>query len=369
LRDVLAVRLLHSLARPRTRAACIPADTVLSLLLRSSPESCAHIRRNIGRVTRPRGRTFQSHPLHPRLHNRNRLQSTAAPSADRSSEMTRYRLRFLLQEFDLPPGITTLGRGLECNVTFDDPLVSRRHARIVVGEQGVRIEDTGSRNGVTVNGAVIRGPTPLRNSDRVRIGTQEFVFCELDPAAPAPASGRATGHLRLCASCGLAYPREMVSCPECEDNKQIDDDDTLTGDVSSEARGASSVQLLVEALERALALGRAGDAQRLVRRTTEQVAQLVAAGGTVNAEVLAALAAQATQLTVTSRDPTWALWALDIYCRTGQIPPVDVVERLAEVGKAAARHAAGEGGLTGSLRPLGIPAEPAPISVATSSER
>ena len=46
--------------------------------------------------------------------------------------MARYRLRFLLQEFDLPRGTTLIGRSSECQVTIEDPLVSRQHARILI---------------------------------------------------------------------------------------------------------------------------------------------------------------------------------------------------------------------------------------------
>jgi hypothetical protein len=92
----------------------------------------------------------------------------------------------------------------------------------------------------------------------------------------------------------------------------------------------------VEALDQALALGRVSDAQRLVRRTSEHIDQLVAVGGSVDAALLAALAGQAAELTTQSQDPAWALWALDVYRDTRQVPPVDLVEHLAEVGKAAA---------------------------------
>jgi hypothetical protein len=47
----------------------------------------------------------------------------------------RYRLRFLLQEFDLPAGQTLIGRGDDCHITVFDPAISRRHARIFVDDQ------------------------------------------------------------------------------------------------------------------------------------------------------------------------------------------------------------------------------------------
>ena len=239
----------------------------------------------------------------------------------------RYRLRFVLQELDLPQGGTIIGRSLDCHLTLEDPLVSRRHARIVVDETGARIEDMGSRNGVRVNGAPIRDPVVLRNGDRVRIGTQDFVFCCVD--AGGRAHSRTTGQLRLCASCRLPYPRELLACPNCEATEQTDDD-TLTGSGRSTAH-AWNVQLIVESLERALKLSRVADAERLVQRAITQIEEVITAGGSLDASALAALALQASATTLASGDPAWAHWVIEVYGRIRRVPPLDVIERLAEV--------------------------------------
>jgi FHA domain len=244
--------------------------------------------------------------------------------------LARYRLRFVLQEFDLPRGATLIGRSLECHLTIDDPLVSRLHARITVGDDGAQIEDLGSRNGVRVNGTPIRGLAPLRTGDRVRIGTQDLMFTCMEDTAPAHA--RTTGKLRLCVTCRCPYPREMVACPGCGATEQTDDE-TPTG-IGSDGQ-SWSVQLLVEALERALRLGRAMDAEGLLRRAAAQVDELVAAGTKVDADAVMALATQATKTALACNDPGWATWAIDILGRSRRIPPTLVVERFAEV---AARH-------------------------------
>jgi hypothetical protein len=241
--------------------------------------------------------------------------------------VARYRLRFVLQEFDLPRGTTLVGRSLDCHLTIEDPLVSRRHARIVVTDSGAHIEDLGSRNGVKVNGAPIHQPTALRNGDRLRIGTQELVFSRVDEAARA--HSRTTGQLRLCANCRQPYPREMLACPSCEATEQTDDE-TLTASGSNLSH-QWSMQLFVEALERALRLGRVPDAERLVRRASAQVEELLASGGRVEGAALAGLAIQAAATTQATGDPAWAVWALEIYGRCGKIPPRSVIERLIEV--------------------------------------
>ena len=257
--------------------------------------------------------------------------------------MARYRLRFLLQEFDLALGTTVIGRSLDCNLTIEDPLVSRQHARIAITGDEATVEDMSSRNGVRVNGVQIKGATPLRDGDRVRIGTQDFVFCRVDPAGRG--HSKTTGVLRLCAKCRLPYPREMLACPNCEATEQTDEE-TLSGSFGTENQTAWSVQLLVEALERALTLGRVSDAERIARRATAQVEELVAAGGVIDAKPLASLAVQAVATTLASNDPTWVLWVMDVYRRTSRVPPIEVVEPLAD---AAAKHA---GVVRGSLEEL-----------------
>ncbi len=260
----------------------------------------------------------------------------------------------------MPRGATVIGRSLDCNLTIEDPLVSRQHARIVIDDVGEHVEDMGSRNGVRVNGVQIKGPTPLADGDRVRIGTQDFVFCRVDPAGKA--HSKTTGVLRLCSKCHLPYPRESVSCPNCEATEQTDEE-TLSGTFGNESQTAWNVQLLVEALERALSLGRVQDAERIVRRATAQVEELVANGGAIDPKALAALAMQAASATTATNDPTWLLWVLDIYRRTDRVPPVEVVDR---VGDASAEHAGVvRGALEGLLRQLRVGA---PSAVPADAE-
>jgi hypothetical protein len=128
--------------------------------------------------------------------------------------MPRPRIRFQHQELDLPLGVTLIGRDPDCHVTLDDPLVSRKHARILVSTDRVVVEDLGSRNGVLLNGVSIRKPTPLRNADRMYVGTQCFVYCEVDEIPPSMPS-RPTAELGVCAICQVPYPVKAPACPAC----------------------------------------------------------------------------------------------------------------------------------------------------------
>ena len=87
------------------------------------------------------------------------------------------------------------------------------HAKILVGGDGVVVEDLGSRNGMKLNGRRITGTHPLADGDRIRIGTQELVFCVV--AANEGMVTRTTGFLRHCAACRLPYAAEAGTCPNC----------------------------------------------------------------------------------------------------------------------------------------------------------
>ena len=244
----------------------------------------------------------------------------------------RYRLRFLLQEFDLPQGLTIIGRSLDCNLSIEDPLVSRQHAQIVIDDSGARIEDMQSRNGVRVNGLVVRQPTPLQDGDRVRIGTHDLIFTHVIPGDRA--RSKTTGVLRLCASCRLPYPRELYACPHCEETEKTDDV-TLTEE-SEHHRAAWNVRLLLETLERALVLGRISDAERIARRASAQLDEAIASSQAVDAQAADTFAAKMVAMTLATGDPSWALRGLELYARTGWFPSAQVTEQLAEAAKAHA---------------------------------
>lgn len=129
----------------------------------------------------------------------------------RENRVARYRLRFLLQEFDLPRGATILGRSSDCHVTIEDPLVSRRHARIVLTGDHAVLYDLESRNGVKVNGQPVKHSIELVDGDRLRIGTQELVFCRVADMPESPS--KTTGFLRHCARCRMPYPKRQVLAP------------------------------------------------------------------------------------------------------------------------------------------------------------
>jgi hypothetical protein len=229
----------------------------------------------------------------------------------------RFRIRFLLQEIDLPQGDTVIGRSATCQVTIEDPLVSREHARIRIAGERATIEDLGSRNGVQVDGTSLKSVHLLRDGERVRIGTQELVFCAGAPTSAALGT-RTTGFTCHCSECGQAYPLELVECPACGSSDR-NEEDTLAGAPSS--AHAWGLDLAVDALRRAQSIGRADDIERILSHARLCIEQRIANGLSVERPMLDAVADAAASLAATRRDATWGKWLLSVYASLGGVPP------------------------------------------------
>ena len=223
--------------------------------------------------------------------------------------MARYRLRFLLQEFDIPRGETLLGRSAECHVTIEDPLVSRTHARINLEGEVATISDVSSRNGVKVNGAPIKDSVTLKDGDRIRIGTQELVFCRVEMVS---SRARTTGFLKHCGKCHLPYAQEAGSCPNCGGTEQVDED-TLSGRFGSGGQAAWSVQLLIEVVERALAGDRVDEAERMLRRAMALIEERAAMHEGIDPRQLSTVSEVALTIGETKGTRELAAWVLTIH--------------------------------------------------------
>ena len=78
--------------------------------------------------------------------------------------------------YRLDKPVIHIGRHNSNDVVVNDRRVSRYHAEIrLEGNQHV-LYDLGSLNGLGVNGAIVRGPAPLRNNDQIAVGNHDFIF-------------------------------------------------------------------------------------------------------------------------------------------------------------------------------------------------
>lgn len=238
-------------------------------------------------------------------------------SARRRSSLARYRLRFLLHEMDIPQGELLIGRSANCELTIDDPLVSRNHARLLIVGDEAFIEDAGSRNGIRVNGRTITGRTRLTDGARFRIGTQELVLRQVEEATVQAPRRRSTGFMIHCTSCGLPYSTEALECPNC--GKDHEDEPTTT------TEQAWSIELVAETMHRARSLGKSDTLERLL---VQARSVLESTSVTVDRRRLDQLADGAIRHATDSGDFDWARWALGLYSKRGMAPGPEVGQQL-----------------------------------------
>ena len=119
-------------------------------------------------------------------------------------------------------GEVVLGSGPDAAVRLGHPTVSRRHARLAVDEEVVRLEDLGSSNGTRLEGVGVEGTVVWRSGARAAFGTLEVrletVGAEEMTAAvlleTAPAPPEAAGLHRPTMSVGSLRAFALTALPE-----------------------------------------------------------------------------------------------------------------------------------------------------------
>ena len=65
----------------------------------------------------------------------------------------------------------TIGRDKPSNIRINDPLISKKHCRIILNNDGhFQIEDLGSTNSTYLNGKILKKATIMSYGDRIIIG-------------------------------------------------------------------------------------------------------------------------------------------------------------------------------------------------------
>jgi DNA-binding winged helix-turn-helix (wHTH) protein len=89
----------------------------------------------------------------------------------------RCRLTWSSRDFQLSEGEHVIGRDPAANVCLKASVVSRRHARIVVGHNGsARLEDLRSKNGTFVGATRLNEPHVLSDGEEIRVGDFTLTF-------------------------------------------------------------------------------------------------------------------------------------------------------------------------------------------------
>jgi DNA-binding winged helix-turn-helix (wHTH) protein len=101
---------------------------------------------------------------------------TVAGAPTSQGEVAAHWLIMRGRRIALHQGSNVVGRDPTAEVWLDASGVSRRHARIEVSNATVTLEDLGSKNGTTVDGALIDKPVTLNDGDQIGFGATPCVY-------------------------------------------------------------------------------------------------------------------------------------------------------------------------------------------------
>ncbi len=237
----------------------------------------------------------------------------------------RFRLRYLHHDLELSEGQFVVGRSAGCQLSLDDPLVSRRHALLVVARDSVTVEDLGSRNGVVVNGERIAGQRPVHAGDRILIGSQELTLLEGRESA-----GRETASLQM-------GKKTLPKFPAAPELMAAGADPTTSGPVEpmteldaepSMVRRADAFNLLGSVAEKALAMGRADEAERLLASPLADVVEASRAGKRLSPWLVDMSARFAAKLATSTAKGAWADYVIELYDAQIRPCPGPVIDEL-----------------------------------------
>lgn len=236
--------------------------------------------------------------------------------------MVRFRLRIQLQEYEIGVGETVIGRGLGCQLTIDDPLLSREHAALKLEEGRVTLRDLGSRNGTFVNGARVTSEIELHHGDRIHIGRLDAVFSRVITSRRDMV---ATAGIRQCSRCARPFVSAAPSCPSCGES-------ALGGGPrrsESQQKRDFWLALEVELVDKALSLFRHDEAEESLARMVEKLDALVGSDKRIGDGELESALCVAVRFARAKGTAKPIAWALDLSRRLGKLPGPELFLLLA----------------------------------------
>ncbi len=260
-----------------------------------------------------------------------------------------YRLRYLAHDLELPVGEFVVGRSTDCQLSLDDPLVSRRHAVLRVRRDGVSVQDFGSRNGVLVNGTKISGERELSAGDKISIGSQEMVLQAAADARPLAAGGEEV-YRRATQTLGAAYVMDLRAAVEARNNaaapaptpgtpipvtpgviprKEMPPPAAVSDPPTAEpARNAGSFVFLGGLADKALVMGKAEEAERILQALLGEVITRAREGQAVEASVTEPAARYAARLAGATSKASWVDYVFELYRRQRRVLPAAIIDEL-----------------------------------------
>jgi predicted component of type VI protein secretion system len=229
-----------------------------------------------------------------------------------------YRLRYKAHDLELPIGEFVVGRSTDCQLSLDDPLVSRRHAAMRVRPERVTVRDLGSRNGVLVNGTRIEGERELAAGDKVSIGGQDMIFQVTDDA---PATlGLDDNYRRATQTLGAAYVSDIRAAVEASGSSLPPPNEAT--------KSMQSFKLLGGVAEKALAMNRAEEAERLLQTLLLDVLNRAREGQPVEASVAEVSSRYACRLASALGRGSWVDYVVELYTHVNKPMPAPIVDEL-----------------------------------------
>jgi hypothetical protein len=248
-----------------------------------------------------------------------------------------FRLRYLQHDLELSEGQFAVGRNATCQLSLDDPLVSRRHALLTVSREAVTIEDLKSRNGVLVNGKRIDGVAGLRAGDKILIGSQEMMLVEARGSAPGHASHvtSGTGLPKMTLS-KLEAAMQATSMPAADEQSSVSFSGVSipASSVSefdpepSMLRRVDGFRVLGGVAEKALAMGRADEAERLLASALADVIEACRSGRKIPTSLAEHAGRFSARLATATGKGAWADYVIELYSAQQRPAPAAVIDEL-----------------------------------------
>ncbi len=247
----------------------------------------------------------------------------------------RFRLRYLQHDLELSEGQFAVGRNASCQLSLDDPLVSRRHALLNVTTTGVTIEDLQSRNGVLVNGQRIGAVTQLQAGDKIVIGSQEMTLLQAREGAAAHITSGG-GMPKMTLSRMEAAMAQLADRPDEQSSVSfsgvsIPSSSTSSSDLDPEPsmlRRVDGFRVLGGVAEKALAMGRADEAERLLASALADVIEACRSGRRIPASLAEQAARFSAKLATATGKGAWADYVIELYAAQSRPCPAPVIDEL-----------------------------------------
>ncbi len=237
------------------------------------------------------------------------------------------RLRYLGHNLVVPEGQFVIGRSSKCQLSVDDPLISRRHAVLVVQGDTAVVQDLGSRNGVSVNGKRVEGTKQLTDGDTITVGSQNMVIQGLGEG-PAQPVQHARRDLETQTISGFELSEDTAA-----EATVIHGTPFVAGVPDKRVHELS---LIGAVADKALAMGRPEDAQRLLERPLREL--LGRASGATESSVRfdpiaeEAAAQRAVMLAIrlasTLGKGEWIEYVFDLFSARRELLPQPAVDEL-----------------------------------------